>query len=50
MRGTALRVDERNDILRGIGANLSARQIAVGLGRDPSVVSREIARNGGRAD
>ena len=50
MRGTALRVVERNDILRGIGANLSARQIAVGLGRDPSVVSREIARNGGRAD
>jgi IS30 family transposase len=48
MRGAVLRVDERNEILRGIGANLSARQIAVGLGRDPSVVSREITRNGGR--
>lgn len=48
MRGTALRVDERNEILRGIGADLSARQIAVGLVRDPSVISREIARNGGR--
>src|SRR5260370_41790021 len=48
MRGGALRVDERDEIIRGIGANLSARVIAAGLGRDPSVVSREIARNGGR--
>jgi IS30 family transposase len=48
MRGTALRVDERDDILRGILADLSGREIAAGLGRDPSVVSREIARNGGR--
>ncbi len=48
MRGAALRVDERDEIIRGIGANLSARVIAAGLGRDPSVVSREIARNGGR--
>ena len=48
MRGTALRVDERDEILRGIAGNLSARAIAVGLGRDPSVVSREIGRNGGR--
>jgi IS30 family transposase len=48
VRGAVLRVDERDDILRGIAANLSARVIAVGLGRDPSVVSREISRNGGR--
>src|SRR5260370_30387028 len=48
MRGAALRVDEGDEIIRGIGANLSARVIAAGLGRDPSVVSREIARNGGR--
>lgn len=48
MRGTALRVDERNEILRGIGASLSSRAIAAGLGRDPSVISREISRNGGR--
>jgi IS30 family transposase len=48
MRGTALRVDERDDILRGVLAEMSAREIAAGLGRDPSVVSREIARNGGR--
>ena len=48
MRGKALRVDERDDILRGIAAGLSGRKIAAGLGRDPAVVSREIARNGGR--
>lgn len=41
-------VDERDEILRGICENRSARVIAVGLGRNPSVVSREIARNGGR--
>jgi len=48
MRGAPLRVEERDDILRGVVAELSARKIAAGLGRDPSVVSREIARNGGR--
>lgn len=48
MRGAALRVDERDEILRGIAAGLSGRAIAAGLGRDPSVVSREISRNGGR--
>jgi len=48
MRGTALRVDKRDEILRGIARGLSGRKIAVGLGRDPAVVSREIARNGGR--
>jgi IS30 family transposase len=48
MRGEALRVDERDDILWGISKGLSGRQIAAGLGRDPSVISREISRNGGR--
>ena len=48
MRGEALRVDERDNILRGIAAGLSGRAIAAGLGRNPAVVSREIARNGGR--
>lgn len=50
MRGEALRVDERDDILRGIAEGLSGRRIAAVLGRDPSVVSREIDRNGGRVN
>jgi transposase, IS30 family len=48
VRGVALCVDEREEISRGVAENLSGRMIAVRLGRDPSVVSREIARNGGR--
>jgi IS30 family transposase len=39
---------EREEISRGVAGDLSDRVIAVGLGRDQSVVSREIARNGGR--
>lgn len=41
-------VEDRDDILHGIGANLSNREIATRLGRNPSVISREITRNGGR--
>ncbi|MCD9880905.1 helix-turn-helix domain-containing protein [Streptomyces sp. NR30] len=33
---------------RGIATGESARQLAKRLGRSPSTVSREIARNGGR--
>jgi transposase, IS30 family len=40
---------EREEISRGIAEELSARQIAARLGRDPSVISREIARDGGRS-
>jgi transposase, IS30 family len=40
---------EREEISRGIAENVSARTIGARLGRDPSVVSREIARNGGRS-
>lgn len=43
----ALRLEEREDISRGIAAGRSIRQIAQGLGRAPSTVSREIRRNGG---
>ena len=43
----ALRLDEREEISRGIAAARSIRQIAQGLGRSPSTVSREIRRNGG---
>ncbi|MFF9352386.1 helix-turn-helix domain-containing protein [Streptomyces sp. NPDC014734] len=39
---------EREEISRGIAAGESARQLAKRLGRSPSTVSREIARNGCR--
>ncbi|MFE7568430.1 helix-turn-helix domain-containing protein [Streptomyces sp. NPDC057539] len=39
---------EREEISRGIAARESARQLAGRLGRSPSTVSRENARNGGR--
>jgi IS30 family transposase len=41
---------EREEISRGIVADLSIRTIASRLGRAPSTVSREIKRNGGRRD
>ena len=43
----ALRIEEREEISRGIAVGRSLRQIASGLGRAPSTVSREIRRNGG---
>ncbi len=43
----ALRLDEREEISRGLAAGRSLRQIAHGLGRAASTVSREIRRNGG---
>ena len=43
----ALRLEEREEICRGIAVGRSIRQIAQGLGRAPSTVSREIRRNGG---
>ena len=43
----ALRLEEREEISRGIAVCRSLRQIAQGLGRAPSTVSREIRRNGG---
>ena len=39
---------EREEISRGVAAGASCRQIVGRLGRAPSTVSREIARNGGR--
>jgi IS30 family transposase len=47
-RGVPLSIVERTQISLGIGWGESARVIARSLGRDPSVISREIARNGGR--
>ena len=46
--GRYLSVAEREEIAVGLAAGLSVRQIAVGLGRAPSTVSREVARNGMR--
>ena len=43
----ALRLEEREEISRGIAVGRSIRQIAQGLGRAPSTVSREIRRDGG---
>jgi IS30 family transposase len=45
----ALTFVEREEISRGIAAGRSARRIAVGLGRAPSTVTREIDRHGGRS-
>ena len=39
---------EREEISRGLSAERSIRQIAVGLGRAASTISREIRRHGGR--
>src|SRR6266550_1912675 len=43
----ALRFEEREEISRGIAVGGSLREIARGLGRAPSTLSREIRRNGG---
>ena len=43
----ALRLEEREEISRGIAAGCSMRRIAASLGRTPSTVSREVRRNGG---
>jgi IS30 family transposase len=44
----ALRLEEREEISRGIAARWSIRQIAREIGRSPSTISREIRRNGCR--
>jgi transposase, IS30 family len=43
-----LTVEDREEITRGLAAGLSYRQIAALIGRDASVVSREVCRGGGR--
>ena len=43
-----LRAAEREEISRGLAADESLRQLARRLGRAPSTISREVARNGGR--
>ena len=43
-----LTLEDREDISRGLAKGLENKDIAASLGRDESVVSREIARHGGR--
>jgi IS30 family transposase len=43
-----LTVEDREEITRGIAEGLCGKDIAVLVGRNPSVVSREIHRGGGR--
>jgi DNA-binding CsgD family transcriptional regulator len=43
-----LSMAEHEEISRGVAAGEPSRQIAARLGRAPSTVSRELARNGGR--
>jgi IS30 family transposase len=45
----ALSLAEREDISRGIAAGSSIREIAIGLDRAASTVSREVARHGGHS-
>jgi len=45
----ALRMEEREEISRGIAAGHSARRIAAQLKRPACTVTRELARNGGRS-
>ena len=49
MREMLMLVD-REEISRGLAEGLGYKQIAFRVGRDPSVISREVARHGGRID
>ena len=44
-----LTLADREEISRGLAESLQLQQIAGRIGRDPSVVSREVRRHGGRA-
>lgn len=48
MREMLMLVD-REEISRGLAEGLQYKEIAVRIDRDPSVISREVARHGGRA-
>lgn len=47
-RAGSLTLEEREEISRGLALDWSGNAIATCLGREPSTISREIARNGGR--
>jgi len=46
-RGTTLTLFEREEISRGLADGSSLRAMAAALGRAPSTISREVARDGG---
>jgi IS30 family transposase len=46
--GLSLTLVEREEISRGLAVGLCFEAIALGLGRSPSTISREVGRNGGR--
>lgn len=48
MRGKSLLLEERELTLRGIREKLTDRATARRIGRNQSVITREIANNGGR--
>ncbi len=50
MRGREFSADERDLLSRELGFDQSLRAIARSMGRDASVVAREVSRNGGRVD
>jgi IS30 family transposase len=43
-----LTLADREEISRGLAGSLEYKDIALRIGRDPSIVSREVARHGGR--
>jgi IS30 family transposase len=43
-----LTLPDREEISRGLAQGLPYNEIAVLLGRDPSIISREVRRRGGR--
>ena len=43
-----LMLSDREEISRGLAEGLPFKEIAVRLGRAPSVISRDVARHGGR--
>ena len=45
-----LTLTDREEISRGVAESLRYKDIAARIGRDPSIVSREIARHGGRTE
>ena len=47
-RRRVLSVGDREEISRGIAQGADGVVIAARIGRDPSVISREITRHGGR--